>query len=140
MYHYYTSKEALFLLCVEHTFRALAQYLESRRAALEQQDAEQAIQLYFSARELFFREHERERTVFESAMLRTPVPLREDIARLRAPVAAQNRACLLYTSAARPQRESAHCHHALVAAYRRPAAGGHGAEKQPAGRAAGPCP
>lgn len=23
MYHYYTSKEALFLLCVEHTFRAL---------------------------------------------------------------------------------------------------------------------
>lgn len=75
MYHYYTSKEALFLLCVEHTFRALAHYLESRRAALEQQDAEQAIQLYFSARELFFRKHERERTVFESAMLRTPLPL-----------------------------------------------------------------
>ena len=38
MYHYYTSKEALFLLCVEHTFRALAHYLESRRAALEQQE------------------------------------------------------------------------------------------------------
>ena len=104
MYHYYTSKEALFLLCVEHTFRALAQYLESRRAALEQQDAEQAIQLYFSARELFFREHERERTVFESAMLRTPVPLREDIARLRAPVAAQNRAFLATVAARLPLR------------------------------------
>ena len=94
MYHYYSRKEDLFLLCVEHTFRQLAQFLAQRCAALESLEPAQAIQAYFAAREEFFAVHPQEKTVFESAMLRPPAALQADIARLREPVARQNRTFL----------------------------------------------
>ena len=36
LYHYYSGKDALFLLCVQHTFQQLEEYLLERMEQLEQ--------------------------------------------------------------------------------------------------------
>ena len=70
MYHYYSNKDELFLLCVERTFQEL-------RAAVKD---------FFMIRERFFQLHPQQKLVFESAMLRPPKHLAAQIQALRAPM------------------------------------------------------
>lgn len=55
LYHYYSGKDALFLLCVQHTFQQLEEYLLERMEQLEQKDPVEAMQEYFLLRESFSR-------------------------------------------------------------------------------------
>ena len=57
LYHYYSGKDALFLLCVQHTFQQLEEYLLERMEQLEQKDPVEAMQEYFLLRESFFQEN-----------------------------------------------------------------------------------
>ena len=54
MYHYYSSKDALFLLCVERTFAELKDYVEQHAELLDGQDTLNDIREYFLIREHFF--------------------------------------------------------------------------------------
>lgn len=86
MYHYYSSKDELFLLCVERTFQDLKAWIERDMGALERQGTPEAVQEFFMIRESFFRLHPKQRMIFESAMLRPPQHLVEQIRNLRAPI------------------------------------------------------
>lgn len=91
LYHYYTGKDALFLLCVGDMFRGMAEYVSR---AMEEGDVESGrscIRRFFSLRERYFQEHPLEKAIFENAMLHPPKHLREDIRRLRGPVQDINR-------------------------------------------------
>lgn len=55
MYHYYSSKDELFLLCAERTFRELTNYVAQGMDALNETDIPQAIKGFFMLREGFFR-------------------------------------------------------------------------------------
>lgn len=93
IYHYYTGKDALFLLCVRDMFRSMAEHVSR---AMEEETGEPesgriCIRRFFSLREAYFQEHPLEKTVFENTMLHPPKHLREDIRRLRGPVQDINR-------------------------------------------------
>lgn len=91
MYHYYSSKDALFLLCVERTFAELKDYVEQHAELLDGQDTLNDIREYFLIREHFFQQNPREKMIFETAMLRPPKLLAEQIHQLRAPIRRMNR-------------------------------------------------
>ena len=91
MYHYYSSKDALFLLCVERTFAELKDYVEQHAELLDGQDTLNDIREYFLIREHFFQQNPREKMIFETAMLRPPKLLAEQIHQLRAPIRSMNR-------------------------------------------------
>ena len=91
MYHYYSSKDELFLLCVERTFADLRAYIEQDWKAPGSTAPLESIQSYFMIRECFFQRHPRQKVVFESAMLRPPKHLAEQIRALHAPLREINR-------------------------------------------------
>lgn len=105
MYHYFSGRDDLFLACVEAVFANLCQYLEETQARFAQLDAAQAIGAYFLCREDYFAQHPQEKGVFESALVRTPKHLREQIHALRAPLRAINQRFLRQTIARLPLRE-----------------------------------
>lgn len=87
----YSSKDALFLLCVERTFAELKDYVEQHAELLDGQDTLNDIREYFLIREHFFQQNPREKMIFETAMLRPPKLLAEQIHQLRAPIRSMNR-------------------------------------------------
>lgn len=91
MYHYYSSKDELFLLCVQKTFEALKLYIEETAPRLSGENTLQTVQNYFMSREYFFELHPREKKIFENAMLRPPKHLAESIYELRGPIRKMNR-------------------------------------------------
>lgn len=93
IYHYYTGKDALFLLCVGDMFRSMAEYVSRvmEEEGEEPESGRSCIRRFFSLRERYFQERPLEKTVFENAMLHPPKHLREDIRRLRGPVQDINR-------------------------------------------------
>lgn len=91
MYHYYSGKDALFLLCVQHTFQQLEEYLLERMEQLEQKDPVEAMQEYFLLRESFFQENPQQKQIFEAALLRAPIQLTEQIEQIRQPLIRVNR-------------------------------------------------
>ena len=72
MYHYYSNKDELFLLCVERTFQELRAHVERDMAHLSGEDTAAAVKDFFMIRECFFQLHPQQKLVFESAMLRPP--------------------------------------------------------------------
>ena len=72
MYHYYSNKDELFLLCVERTFQELRAHVERDMAHLSGEDTAAAVKDFFMIRERFFQLHPQQKLVFESAMLRPP--------------------------------------------------------------------
>lgn len=90
MYHYYSNKDELFLLCVQETFDALKAYVEQNMLPPDPEDPLRHIQNYFMIRESFFRLHPMQKQVFESAMLHTPVHLKDEIRTLREPIRQMN--------------------------------------------------
>lgn len=91
LYHYYTGKDALFLLCVGDMFRDMAEYVSQAMEEGGVDSGRSCIRRFFSLRERYFRENPLEKVIFENAMLHPPKHLREDIRRLRGPVQEINR-------------------------------------------------
>nr|WP_122012276.1 TetR/AcrR family transcriptional regulator [Maliibacterium massiliense] len=89
LYHYYPGKDALFLLCVGETFTQLNAYLRAH-VQCDPQDVSGGLQRFFLARQTFFAQHPQHRQVFENAVFHAPAHLKEEIARLRAPLRATN--------------------------------------------------
>ena len=91
MYHYYSGKDDLFLLCVQNMYQMMQQYLEESMAELEKKDALHALKEFWMLRESFFGEHPPFKNIFENALLRTPPHLFEKIEEIRGPIEALNR-------------------------------------------------
>ena len=79
MYHYYSNKDELFLLCVERTFADLKAHVERDMGELAGQDIVDAIKNFFMIREYYFQLHPRQKVIFEEAMLHPPKHLIEKI-------------------------------------------------------------
>lgn len=92
MYHYYSNKDELFLLCVQAVLEQMKERIERDIPSLEGQETLERTRNYFLLREIFFREHPKLKNIFECAMLRTPKHLRESIQELRRPLRELNRA------------------------------------------------
>lgn len=86
MYHYYSGKDELFLLCVDRTFRDLKAYVEREMDMLEDRDVPDAIKDFFMIREYFFQLNPKQKSIFESALLRPPKHLADKIQLLRVPI------------------------------------------------------
>lgn len=91
MYHYYSGKDDLFLLCVQNMYQMMQQYLEENMAELEKKDALHALKEFWVLRESFFGEHPPFKNIFENALLRTPPHLFEKIEEIRGPIEELNR-------------------------------------------------
>ena len=57
MYHYYSSKDELFLLCVQDTFERLREYVQEEGANVKGVRVSERIKNYFLLREYFFQAH-----------------------------------------------------------------------------------
>ena len=79
------------MLCVQHTFQQLEEYLLERMEQLEQKDPVEAMQEYFLLRESFFQENPQQKQIFEAALLRAPIQLTEQIEQIRQPLIRVNR-------------------------------------------------
>ena len=86
MYHYYSSKDELFLLCAERTFTDLKAHVERDMGELDGQAFLDAIKNFFMIREYYFQLHPKERMIFEEALLHPPKHLVEQIRELRGPI------------------------------------------------------
>ena len=91
MYHYYSNKDELFLLCVERTFTDLKSHVARGMKVLDGQAFLNAIKDFFMLRESYFQLHPRERVIFEDALLHPPKHLVERIQELRGPIRELNR-------------------------------------------------
>ena len=91
MYHYYSGKDDLFLLCVQNMYQMMQQYLEENMAELEKKDALHALKEFWMLRESFFGEHPPFKNIFENALLRTPPHLFEKSEEIRGPIEELNR-------------------------------------------------
>lgn len=94
LYHYFSNRDELFLLCVESVFRDLRAYLEQKSAIPAEQNVAKSIRDYFFCREDFFQARPLEKNIFENALLHPPKHLREQIRELRRPLQEVNRAFL----------------------------------------------
>ena len=91
IYHYYSNKDELFLLCVERVFTDLKDHIERYAGDLTGQSALDAIRNFFMVRECYFQTRPKQQMIFENAMLHPPKHLTERIRQLREPVREINR-------------------------------------------------
>lgn len=91
MYHYYSNKDELFLLCVERTFADLKAHVERDAGELVGQDILETIKNFFMIREYYFQQNPGQKMIFEEAMLHPPKHLVEQIQELRGPIRKVNR-------------------------------------------------
>lgn len=91
MYHYYSNKDELFLLCVGRTFADLRAYVERDAGKLAGQGILETIKNFFMIREYYFQLNPRQKMIFEDAMLHPPKHLVEQIQELRGPIREVNR-------------------------------------------------
>ena len=80
VYHYFDTKDALFLACVEECFRQLTDFIRARMQP-EQGTPEQRLGHYFDARWAFFREHPVYQRIFCEAVVTPPAHLSDGIRR-----------------------------------------------------------
>lgn len=105
MYHYYANKDELFLLCVEHTFRLLKNYIEEHARKPDGQNTMETIRNFFMLREYFVELHPQCGRIFEIAMFHPPVHLAEEIDRLHEPLTRLNQEYLKDVVAHMPLRQ-----------------------------------
>lgn len=91
MYHYYSGKDDLFLLCVQKMYSMMQEYIERHIAELEKKEPLQALKEFWMLRESFFEEYPEQKNIFENVLLRTPEHLSEKIAEIRCPIENLNR-------------------------------------------------
>ena len=82
VYHYFDTKDALFLACVEECFRRLAGFIRERMTP-EQEEPEARLERYFHARWAFFREYPVYQRIFCEAVMTPPAHLVNEIRRRR---------------------------------------------------------
>lgn len=83
IYHYFRSKDDLYLACIDECFQRLTAYMH---AALENMSGsiEEKLERYFSARMAFFHENPIYSPIFCEAVIAPPAALSKDILALRA--------------------------------------------------------
>jgi len=104
MYHYYTNKDELFLLCVKETFRLLREYLEQHANKPDGEDPWSIIRHYFMLRERFIIQRPECRLIYETAVLHPPPHLAEETDRLYEPISNFNQSYLREVVARLPLR------------------------------------
>lgn len=104
MYHYYSNKDELFLLCVERAFADLKAHVERDMEELAGQNLVDTIKNFFMIREYYFQLHPKQKVIFEDAMLHPPRHLVEQIQALRGPVREMNRQFIRQLVARMPLR------------------------------------
>lgn len=77
IYHYFKTKDELYLACVEECFRELTEYLQANVPT--QGAAEAQLEGYFSARVDFFRTHPVYQPIFREAVISPPAQLTAEI-------------------------------------------------------------
>lgn len=82
VYHYFDTKDALFLACVEECFRQLTDFIRVRMDPARG-SAEARLECYFNARWTFFREHPVYQRIFCEAVMTPPAHLIGEIRRRR---------------------------------------------------------
>ena len=85
MYHYYSNKDDLFLLCVEDTFLSLREYL-AVEIQKQPQNSLRAVKDFFMKRETFFDQYPQQKRIFENAVIRPPKHLEAAIQTIRQPI------------------------------------------------------
>ncbi|MBS6397546.1 MAG: TetR/AcrR family transcriptional regulator [Clostridiales bacterium] len=78
IYHYFHTKDDLFLACVEECFHLLTEYLRERMAR-QKGSAESQLEEYFTARTDFFAEHPVYQRIFCEAVISPPAALKKEI-------------------------------------------------------------
>lgn len=81
IYHYFESKDELFLACVDECFQRLTEYIRENMPARE--DAESSLEDYFAIRAGFFRAYPVYQGVFCEAVLSSPAHLHGEIQKCR---------------------------------------------------------
>jgi len=94
MYHYYSNKDNLFLLCVENTFQLLQEHLEQGMKSSELRGHIESIRHFFEMREYFFQQHPMQKCIFENAIIHTPKHLEKEIHKLHQPIEKLNKSFL----------------------------------------------
>lgn len=90
MYHYFSSKDDLFLFCVNQIVNELNAYVAQESKVLMEQPPLEAVRSFFLLRETFFQSRSREKHIFENALLYPPRHLAEQITRIRGPLRETN--------------------------------------------------
>lgn len=133
MYHYYSNKDELFLLCVGTIFSQLQKEIESRAPSLVEEETLYAVRDFCLLREDYFQRNPQQKLIFETALLRPPRQLAEAIHTLHRPLYEVNQRFFMRSrtddAAAGAERRKGHPvsgmrQHLLLAAGR-PVSGGN---------------
>lgn len=79
IYHYFKSKDALYLACVEECFQRLTDYMEKALQKEEAGSVEQRLGEYFAARMAFFQKNPVYQSIFCEAVMTPPGQLAAEI-------------------------------------------------------------
>lgn len=81
IYHYFASKDGLYLACVEKCFQDLTDDLAEHLEKIRLHTPERLLSAYFDLRMAYFRDHRDAARIFCGAVMTPPDQLREEIAR-----------------------------------------------------------
>ena len=84
IYHYFPTKDDLYLACVEECFQMLTGYLQSH-TNMEGQTAEERLEQYFRVRLDFFKQNPQYQRIFCDAVIMPPAHLEASIQEKKAP-------------------------------------------------------
>ncbi len=90
IYHYFTSKEELFLACVSECFEELASYMQTHFTGSSMLPLEKSLTDYFTVRLRFFYEHPLYQRIFMESVFIPQGYLSEEIDRCREPMDQMN--------------------------------------------------
>ncbi|WP_180964111.1 TetR/AcrR family transcriptional regulator [Haloimpatiens massiliensis] len=82
IYHYFQSKDELFLLCVKECLNEFSGYLK-KNVIFYMDNVEKSIENYFMTRDKFFTENKEFRQIFYDAVLQPPNHLKKQIGNLK---------------------------------------------------------
>lgn len=92
IYHYFSSKDELFLACVGECFERLKSYIEKQFVqSIGSMTAEECFNRYFAVRMKFFQENPQYQKIFMEAVLMPPAHLKTEIMQCRQPMEGMNR-------------------------------------------------
>ena len=86
IYHYFASKDELFLACVEECFQSLKTYIQDHFHLDDGMGAEECLTDYFGVRIHFFQENPLYQRIFIESVFLTPEHLRTEVTRRRQPM------------------------------------------------------
>lgn len=90
IYHYFASKDELFLACVAECFQRLSVYIQDHFHLDNEMGAEECLTDYFGVRMQFFRENPLYQRIFMESVFLPPEHLRDEITQRRRPMEQMN--------------------------------------------------